>query len=116
MQQLLEPYEHKLPDDLESASIERILSRLGQTGVNASRQGVVVGHALPWWRIVARFDDRSRLEYVVVDVMPVTEGHAPVVVHGPVKSRQKAQDWANSTAVTYLQITGHFFSPTWPWE
>lgn len=116
MRDLLEPYEHKLPEDLENASLTRILRAVGQQGTSASKQGVVVGSAHPWWRIVARLDAKDRLEYVVVDVMPATKGHPPVEVHGPVKKRDEAQRWANNTAAIYLQTTGTYFGPEWPWE
>lgn len=114
MRDLLEPYEHRLPEDLEDASLLRILVRVGQVGTHASKQGVVVGSAVPWWRIVARLDKNSRLEYVIVDVKPVQSGRPPVVVGGPFTSRPKAQEQADTLSDIWRMTSVH--APTWPWE
>lgn len=94
-------FRHDLTTEQRRMTDKQLAATLADgTGVSVAKFG--------YWDVVLRSDG----QYIVTD--DSRQGQKPLKVHGPVKTRQEAVDWARLTANLWTGIRVH--TPSTPWE
>lgn len=99
-----ERWRHKLTHAQRSRSDRQLVAELPAGTALSIYQELL-------WDVLMRSRD-GEIEYVVVELRP--EPEKPVVVYGPVGSRNDALGWASLTAAVFR--VEKMQTPSWPWE
>jgi hypothetical protein len=95
-------YRHELTE------VQRRMSDRQLAATLPDGTGVSIVRYQPYWDVVLRSDG----QYIITDSS--RPGQKPLKVHGPLRSRSDAVQWARETAELWRSL--HIHQPEWPWE